>query len=94
LYEFFFPTIGIEHLDPQFPASRDDFPNGIDPFGVAADSVQELLFGPATISVHDDGNMPGKSGKIQLPDQSFFLASRRDKALEVFKHGPIIRGSS
>jgi hypothetical protein len=33
---------------------------------MAADTVQELLFGPAAISIHDDCDMTGKFSLIDL----------------------------
>jgi hypothetical protein len=60
---------------------------------VAFDPRQPPRLRPTTVAVHDDGDMPGESGKIELADEFFLFTSGLDKSLEVLEHGLIIRST-
>ena len=42
----------------------DDSPDGKNAFVMAEHAVLSTLLGPAAVSIHDDGNMPGQAAAV------------------------------
>src|SRR5512143_4051658 len=59
-----------QDLNLQLAASLDNFAHGFHPFTVAVDTFQATGTRPASIAIHDDGNMSGNDesvGQRNLP---------------------------
>jgi hypothetical protein len=64
------PVFGRKSVERQvgnadFAAGFDGRANGIRPLLVTFDPVQQPLFGPAAIAIHDDGHVPGQPFGIE-----------------------------
>ena len=55
-----------KHFYPEVAAFPDDCAHRFHTRAVAHCAGQAALFGPAAVSVHDDGHMPGQAGEVHL----------------------------
>jgi hypothetical protein len=44
-------------VDAQFQADGNHFPDGLDPFSVTGNARETSQFCPATVAIHDDGDV-------------------------------------
>jgi hypothetical protein len=82
-----------QEADAQTGTGFDNLLNGFRAGPVPLDPRLPALFRPAAIPVHDNGDVPGKPGRVQLQNEFFFFASGRNETVEVEFHGLIIRAT-